>query len=81
MCSLFFIGTWYFDPRDETFEYIGSTKCFHDDGGCTQFYSPTKKNRPVVFIGGSKNTGYKKCAEILDYTITNTWERSKSIFT
>ena len=71
------LGTWYFDPKDETFEFIGNTQCYHYDGGCTLFYSPTHKNRPQIFIGGSRYSEAEKCAEILDYTITNSWERSK----
>ena len=35
-------------------------------------------NRPTVFIGGSSDSPYENCAEVLDYTTTNsTWEKRR----
>jgi len=41
-------------------------------GTCTIFNSPAHENRPVVFAGGR----YTK-AQLLDYSLENTWEESK----
>ena len=46
------------------------------EGACTIFNSAMHENRPVVFAGalwGNK-------AQLLDYTLGNTWEESKHNF-
>ena len=65
-----------FDPETSTFSSVGSTTCSHKGSGCALFYSPKHKNRPTVFIGGSNDTSFDNCAEVLDYTLNNsTWEQ------
>ena len=65
-----------FDPETSTFSSVGATACSHKGSGCALFYSPKHKNRPTVFIGGSNDTSFDNCAEILDYTVNNsTWEK------
>ena len=43
------------------------------ESGCALFTSPLHGDRPVVLIVGGQ--GLNK-AEILDYTVTDTWEQS-----
>ena len=66
-----------FDPETSTFSTVGATTtCSHKGSGCALFYSPKHKNRPTVFIGGSNDTAFDNCAEVLDYTLNNsTWEK------
>ena len=65
-----------FDPETSTFSSVGATACSHKGSGCALFYSPKHKNRPTVFIGGSNDTAFDNCAEVLDYTLNNsTWEK------
>ena len=44
-------------------------------GACTIFNSAMHENRPVVFAGAGGYLHYK--AQLLDYTLANTWEESK----
>jgi hypothetical protein len=45
----------------------------HSLSACTVFFSPKHEGRPVVYVGGGEfNTDYKN--ELLDYTMTTTWE-------
>ena len=46
------------------------------NGACTIFNSAMHENRPVVFAG----TTSENKAQLLDYTIGNTWEESKHEF-
>ena len=65
-----------FDPEISTFTSVGATTCPHKGAACALFYSPKHKNRPTVFIGGSNDTSFDNCAEVLDYTVNNsTWEK------
>ena len=65
-----------FDPEISTFSSVGATTCPHKGAACALFYSPKHKNRPTVFIGGSNDTSYDNCAEVLDYTVNiSTWEK------
>jgi hypothetical protein len=64
-----------FDPETSVFSSVGATTCSHKGSGCALFYSPKHKNRPTVFIGGSNNTSFDNCAEVLDYTHNSTWEK------
>ena len=65
-----------FDPEISTFSSVGATTCPHKGAACALFYSPKHKNRPTVFIGGSNDTSYDNCAEVLDYTVNNSiWEK------
>ena len=43
---------------------------------CTVFYSAKHGHREVVYIGGGGWPSDEK-AEILDFTMTETWEQSK----
>ena len=45
---------------------------------CTVFQSAKHGNREVIFIGGG--SGSVQTAEILDYSMTETWEQGKDIF-
>ena len=73
---IFILDAMIFDPETSTFSSVGATACSHKGSGCTLFYSPKHKNRPTVFIGGSNDTSFDNCAEVLDYTLNNsTWEK------
>ena len=75
MCT-FILDAMIFDPESSTFSSVGSTTYPHKGAGCALFYSPKHKNRPTVFIGGSNDTYFDNCAEVLDYTLNNsTWEK------
>ena len=70
------LGSTIYDPETSSFSSIGTTTCSHQGSGCALFYSPRHKNRPTVFIGGSNDTTFDVCAEVLDYTVnTSTWEK------
>ena len=72
----FILDSMIFDPETSTFLSVGATTCSHKGSGCALFYSPKHKNRPAVFIGGSNDTSFDNCAEVLDYTLNNsTWEK------
>ena len=72
----FILDAMIFDPETSTFSSVGATACSHKGSGCALFYSPKHKNRPTVFIGGSNDTSFDNCAEVLDYTLNNsTWEK------
>ena len=73
----FILDARIFDPETSTFSSVGATTtCSHKGSGCALFYSPKHKNRPTVFIGGSNDTAFDNCAEVLDYTLNNsTWEK------
>ena len=74
----FILDAMIFDPETSTFSSVGATTCSHKGSGCALFYSPKHKNRPTVFIGGSNDTSFDNCAEVLDYTMNNsTWEKRK----
>ena len=64
-----------FDASDNTF--TNGTELLYDliEGACTIFNSAMHENRPVVFA-----VGRTKKAQLLDYTIGNTWEGSKHDF-
>ena len=65
-----------FDPETSMFLSVGATACSHKGSGCALFYSPMHKNRPTIFVGGSNDTIFDNCAEVLDYTLSNsTWEK------
>ena len=69
------LGSTIYDPETLSFSNIGTTTCSHQGSGCALFYSPRHKNRPTVFIGGSNDTTFDVCAEVLDYTVNNnTWK-------
>ena len=70
--------TLIFEPDTHHFTNIGKTICSHVGAGCAHYYSPIHKNRPTVFIGGSRDTLYGSCAEVFDYKMANsTWEKRK----
>ena len=67
-----------YDPDTGTLSNIGNSSCSHKGAGCALYYSPIHMNRPTVFIGGSSDSPYENCAEVLDYTTTNsTWEKRR----
>jgi hypothetical protein len=67
-----------FEADTQQFTNIGKTICSHVGAGCALFYSPIHKNRPTVFIGGSRDTLDGSCAEVFDYKMANsTWEKRK----
>ena len=70
--------TMIFEADTQQFTNIGKTACSHVGAGCAHYYSPIHKNRPTVFIGGSRDTLYGSCAEVFDYKMANsTWEKRK----
>ena len=72
----FILDAMIFDPETSVFLSVGATTCSHKGSGCALFYSPKHKNRPAVFIGGSNDTAFANCSEVLDYTLNNsTWEK------
>jgi hypothetical protein len=67
-----------YDPNTNISISIGHSSCSHKGAGCALYYSPIHMNRPTVFIGGSSDSPYENCAEVLDYTTTNsTWEKRR----
>lgn len=64
-----------FDASDNAF--TNGTELLYDliEGACTIFNSAMHENRPVVFA-----VGRTKKAQLLDYTIGDTWEGSKHDF-
>jgi len=44
------------------------------NGACTIFHSAMHENRPVVFAGESYGSPRENKAQLLDYTLGNTWE-------
>ena len=67
-----------FEADTQQFTNIGKTICSHVGAGCALYYSPIHKNRPTVFIGGSRDTLDGSCAEVFDYKMANsTWEKRK----
>ena len=64
-----------FDPETNTFTDQEDTNDARDSSGCTVFKSDKHGGREVVYVGGGHNP--QNSAEILDYTNTETWERSK----
>jgi hypothetical protein len=64
-----------FDASDNSF--INGTDLPNDlsNGACAVFNSAMHENRPVVFAGA-----FVKKAQLLDYTLENTWEESKHEF-
>ena len=47
-------------------------------GACAVFNSAMHENRPVVFAGGYYGNPIENKAQLLDYTLGNTWEESKN---
>ena len=67
-----------YDPDTGILSNIGNSSCSHKGAGCALYYSPIHMNRPTVFIGGSNDSLYENCAEVLDYTTPNsTWEKRR----
>ena len=60
-----------YDPDTGILSNMGNSSCSHKGAGCALYYSPIHMNRPTVFIGGSSDSPYENCAEVLDYTTTN----------
>ena len=68
-----------YDTSTGTISEDHSTMLFkHSYFGCTIFYSPKHEGRPVVFVGPGEYSN--KQAELLDYTMTTTWEARKYIY-
>jgi hypothetical protein len=69
-----------FDASDNAF--TNGTELLYNlvDGACTIFHSAMHENRPVVFAGGSVGKPRENKAQLLDYTLGNTWEESKHEF-
>jgi len=63
-----------FDASDNAF--TNGTELLYSlvDGACTIFRSAMHENRPVVFAGGSYGKPLENKAQLLDYTLGNTWE-------
>ena len=66
--------TLFYDPTSDTFEAGQNTLFDRTEAGCALFTSPLHGDRPIVLIVGGLG---QYTAEILDYTITDTWEQSK----
>ena len=65
-----------YDDSTGTITEDHSTMLFgHAFFSCTIFYSPKHEGRPVVFAGPGGFDDHR--AELLDYTMTTTWEESK----
>ena len=49
--------------------------------GCALFYSAKHEYRPVAYVGGGGywTGGNYKTAELLDFTQTDQWEKSKTL--
>lgn len=65
-----------YDTSTGTISEDHSTMLFeHSLFSCTIFYSPKHEGRPVVFAGPGEYSDNQ--AELLDYTMTTTWEARK----
>ena len=72
-----------FDASDNVFTNGPELPNILRNGACTIFNSAMHENRPVVFAGGSvhiKGKPRENNAQLLDYTLGNTWEESKHEF-
>ena len=73
-----------FDASDNSFINGADSPYYLIDGVCTIFHSAMHENRPVVFAVGSvvkpKPHPSVNKAQLLDYTLKNTWEESKHDF-
>ena len=57
----------------DSFEVGQEMNEIREESGCALFTSPLHGNRPVVLIAGGEK---QNSAELLDYTVTDTWEQS-----
>ena len=69
-----------FDASDNAF--TNGTELLYNliTGACTIFHSAMHENRPVVFAVESVGKAVENKAQLLDYTLGNTWEESKHDF-
>ena len=63
-----------FNPKTQGYTTLPEKRELPTNFGCAIFKSANHENRPVVFIGGGSQI---KSAELMDYTKTQTWEKSK----
>ena len=68
-------GVLMLDTETGTSTTLGDTLFTRHHPGCTLFYSPKHDYRPVVYVGGG--CAGQTTSELLDYTLTDTWEQSK----
>ena len=66
-----------FNPTTGSYTSMAELNFDRYFSACTTFYSAKHGQREVVYIGGGDNNGGYKTVEILDYTLTETWEQSK----
>ena len=62
-----------YDWKNSQFTYQEDMNHGHQYAACTIFNSPKHGYRPVLYVGSGWQSGNN--AELLDYTITNTWEQ------
>ena len=65
-----------FNPTTGSYTSMAEMNFERQNSACTVFYSAKHGNREVVYIGGGGWPSDEK-AEILDFTMTETWEQSK----
>jgi hypothetical protein len=69
-----------FDASDNVFTNGPELPNVLRNGACTIFNSAMHGYRPVVFACGSYFKPLENKAQLLDYTLGNTWEESKHDF-
>ena len=69
-------GVLMLDTETGTSTTLGDTLFARHHPGCTLFHSPKHDYRPVVYVGGGCTLD-GPTSEVLDYTLTDTWEQSK----
>ena len=67
---------WMLDKETGTLTTLSDTILPRHHPGCTLFNSPKHDYRPVVYVGGGCTLS-GATSEVLDYTVTDTWEQSK----
>ena len=73
-----------FNPANETFTVQEDMIGRRHVHACATFYSAKHGGREVIYVGGgrggSQDDNDADTAELLDYTVTETWESRKILF-
>ena len=73
-----------FNPANETFTVQEDMIGRRHVHACATFYSAKHGGREVIYVGGgrggSQDDDDADTAELLDYTVTETWESRKILF-
>ena len=69
-----------FNPANETFTTQENMIGKRGVAACATFYSAKHGGREVIYVGGGRTDNEADTAELLDYTVTETWESRKILF-